>query len=114
MSKAKFADTMIGSEDINKTAEFYKKFLGMTVSDAGDGESYLILKDERTSQTLLIVGDPQIKNAQPGIASENIERTLQELQDLGGKVKSRDTFPSMLVADVEDAEGRHMCIWQTL
>ena len=114
MATAKFADTMIGSKDLAKTAEFYKKFLGMAISNPGDGKSFVILKDVKTSQSLLIVSDPSIQNAQPSIESVDIVETVKELSLLGGKVLSQNTYPSMKVADVEDADGRKMCIWQNV
>lgn len=114
MASAKFADTMIGSKNIGKTAEFYKKFLSMEISNPGDGKSFVILKDPRTNQTLMIVGDPSIQNAQPSIESENLDETVKELTVLGGKVLSQNTYPTMKVADVEDSDGRKMCIWQNL
>ena len=114
MATAKFADTMIGSKDLPKTAEFYKKFLGMEISNPGDGKSFVILKDLKTSQTLMIVCDPSIQNAQPSIESENLDETVRELTLLGGKVLSQNTYPTMKVADVEDSDGRKMCIWQNV
>ena len=114
MASGKFADTMIGSKDIGKTVEFYTRFLGMEISNAGDGKSFMILKDPKTNQSLLIVGDPTIQNALPSIESDNIEDTVKELNLLGGKVLSQNTYPTMKVANVEDFEGRKMCIWQTI
>ena len=114
MASAKFSDTMIGSKDLEKTAEFYKNFLGMEVSNPGDGKSFLILKDPKTNQTLMIVGDPSIQNAQPSIESENLDETAKELNLLGGKALSQNTYPTMKVADVEDSDGRKMCLWQNL
>lgn len=114
MANAKFADTMIGSKDLGKTAAFYKSFLGMEVSNPGDGQSFMILKDPKTNQTLMIVADPSIQNAQPSIESENLDETVNELHLLGGKVLSQNTYPTMKVADVEDSEGRRMCLWQSL
>ena len=114
MASAKFADTMIGSKDLGKTAQFYKSFLGMEVSNPGDGKSFMILKDPKTNQTLMIVGDPSIQNAQPSLESENLDETIKELNLLGGKVLSQNTYPTMKVADVEDSDGRKMSIWQNV
>jgi predicted enzyme related to lactoylglutathione lyase len=114
MATAKFADTMIGSKDLSKTSEFYKKFLGMEVSNPGDGKSFMILKDPKTNQTLCIVADPSIQNAQPSIETDNLEETLAEMTSLGGKVLSQDAYATMKVANVEDADGRKMCVWQDL
>ena len=114
MASAKFADTMIGSKDLGKTAEFYKSFLGMEVSNPGDGKSFMILKDPKTNQPLMIVGDPSIQNAQPSIESDNLDETVKELNLLGGKVLSQNTYPTMKVADVEDSDGRKMSIWQNV
>jgi predicted enzyme related to lactoylglutathione lyase len=114
MNTAKFETTMIGSKDLGKTAEFYKKFLSMEVSNPGDGKSFMILKDLKTSQTLMIVADPAIQNAQPSIESENLEETVKELNLLGGKVLSQNAYPTMKVANVEDVDGRKMCIWQSV
>lgn len=114
MASAKFTDTMIGSRDLVKTAEFYKNFLGMEVSNAGDGKSFVILRDPKTNQTLCIVADPSIQNALPSIESEDIDATVKELSLLGGKVLSQETYAKMKVANVEDSEGRKMCVWQSL
>lgn len=114
MAYAKFADTMIGTKDLTKTSEFYKMFLGMEISNPGDGKSFMILKDPKTSQTLMIVGDPSIQNAQPSIESENLEKTLESLKVLGGEVLSQETYATMKVANVEDVDGRKMCVWQNL
>lgn len=114
MSTAKFADTMIGSKDLNKTADFYKNFLGMEVSNPGDGKSFLILSDPKTQQSLCIVADPTIENALASIESDNIDLTVKELLQLGGKVLSQETYSTMKLAKVEDADGRKMCIWQNL
>lgn len=114
MASAKFADTMIGSKDLGKTSEFYKKFLGMEVSNPGDGKTFMILKDPKTNQTLCITADPTIQNAIPSIETENMELTVGEIGSLGGKVLSQNTFASMKVANVEDSDGRKMCIWQTI
>ena len=114
MASAKFADTMIGSKDLGKTAQFYKSFLGMEVSNPGDGKSFMILKDPKTNQPLMIVGDPSIQNAQPSIESDNLDETVKELNLLGGKVLSQNTYPTMKVADVEDSDGRKMSIWQNV
>jgi predicted enzyme related to lactoylglutathione lyase len=114
LASAKFADTMIGSKDLSKTSEFYKKFLGMEISNPGDGVSFMILKDPKTNQTLCIVADPKIQNALPSIESENMDQTVNELTLLGGKVLSQNTYATMKVANVEDSEGRMMCLWQSL
>jgi predicted enzyme related to lactoylglutathione lyase len=114
MASGKFADTMIGSTDLSKTAEFYKSLLGMEVSNPGDGTSFMILKDPKTNQTLCITSDASIQNALPSIESENIDHTVDELKSLGGKVLSQKTYATMKVANVEDSDGRKMCIWQTL
>ena len=114
MASAKFTDTMIGSKDLPATAEFYKKFLGMEISNPGDGKSFMILKDPKTNQTLCLVGDPTIQNAMPSIESENIEQTLEALSSQGGKVLNQAQYPTMKVANVQDPNGRNMCIWQTL
>jgi predicted enzyme related to lactoylglutathione lyase len=114
MAMAKYADTMIGSQNLQKTAEFYKSFLGMEISNPGDGKSFMILKDPKTNQTLCIVGDPSILNAQPSIESENIDTTIENLKLLGGKVLSQETYATMKVANVEDVDGRKMCVWQNL
>lgn len=60
MSHAKFAETMIGSKNLKATADFYTDFLGMEISNPGDGQSFLTLKDSKTNQLLLIVADPSI------------------------------------------------------
>src|SRR3989344_1675012 len=99
MASAKFSDTMIGSKDLPATAEFYRKFLGMEISNPGDGKSFMILKDTKTSQTLCIVADPSIQNAIPSIESENIDVTISALTSLGGKVLSQETYPTMKVAN---------------
>lgn len=114
MSFAKFSETMIGSKDLSQTASFYTKFLGMEVSNPGDGQSFLILKDTKTNQSLLIVADPTIQNALPSVESEDLEKTLASLSEHGGKVVSQNTFPTMKVANVQDPDGRNMCIWQTI
>lgn len=114
MSLAKFAETMIGSKDLSATAAFYTKFLGMEVFNAGDGKSFITLKDPKTNQNLLIVADPRIQNALPSIESENLEKTLESLSTQGGKIIDQAEYPSMKVANVQDPDGRNMCIWQTV
>lgn len=114
MSLAKFTETMIGSKDLPATAAFYTKFLGMEISNPGDGKSFLILKDPKTNQSLLIVADPSIQNALPSIESENLEKTLESLSNQGGKVVNQAQYPTMKVANVQDPDGRNMCIWQTV
>lgn len=114
MSLAKFAETMIGSKDLSATAAFYTQFLGMEISNPGDGKSFLILKDTKTQQNLLIVADPSIQNALPSIESEDLEKTLEALTIQGGKILNQSVHPSMKLANVQDPDGRNMCIWQTL
>lgn len=114
MATAKYADTMIGSKDLSKTSEFYRNFLGMEVSNPGDGKSFMILKDPKTNQTLCITADPTIQNAIPSIETENMELTVNEISSLGGKVLSQNTYATMKVANVADSDGRKMCVWQTI
>jgi predicted enzyme related to lactoylglutathione lyase len=114
MSQATFNETMIGTDNLEKTAEFYKNFLGMEVSHPGDGQSFLILKDTKTGQNLLIVKDPQIKNALPSVSSSDLTESLEKLVSHGGKVLNQNVYPSMKVANVQDPDGREMCIWQEL
>jgi predicted enzyme related to lactoylglutathione lyase len=114
MSLAKFTETMIGSKDLSVTAAFYTKFLGMEVSNPGDGQSFITLKDPKTNQSLLIVADPRIQNALPSIESENLEKTLEALSSQGGKIVDQAQYPTMKVANVQDPDGRNMCIWQTI
>lgn len=112
MASAKFADTMIGSKDMKKTAEFYKTFLGM-VPDI-ENEFYILLKDPKTSQTLCIVGDPEVDQATPSLESENLDVTLEELKKLGGQVLKQEGYKSMKLARAQDADGRPLMIWQNL
>ena len=114
MALAKFTDTMIGSKDLGKTVQFYKDFLGMQVSNTGDGKSFIILTDPKTNQNLCITADSSIENALPSIESDCIEDTLQNLKILGGKVISEHVYATMKVANVEDLDGRKMCVWQSL
>ena len=114
MALAKFSDTMIGAKDLSATATFYTKFLGMEISHPGDGQSFVTLKDPKTNQSLLIVADPSIQNALPSIESEDLEKTLAALAAHGGKVVTQSAFPTMKVANVQDPDGRNMCIWQTV
>jgi predicted enzyme related to lactoylglutathione lyase len=110
----KYAETMIGSKNLPATAEFYKKFLGMEVSNPGDGQSFMILADPKTNQRLCIVADPRIQNAVPSIETTNFDMTLTEFTAQGGKVVDQNTYPTMKVATVQDPDGRQLCIWQTI
>lgn len=114
MSFVKFSETMIGSKDLSATASFYTKFLGMEVSNPGDGKSFITLRDPKTNQNLLIVADPRIQNALPSLESENLEKSLEALTAQGGKIVDEAQYPSMKVANVQDPDGRNMCIWQTV
>lgn len=114
MASAKFADTMIGSKNLPATAAFYTTFLGMEISNPGDGKSFMILKDPKTGQSLCITADPTLENACPSIESENLELTLTALSAQGGKVIDQAAYATMKVANVQDPDGRKMCIWQTL
>lgn len=114
VATAKFVDTMIGSKDLPTTAEFYAKFLGMEISDPGVSDSFMILKDPKTQQRLLIVADPSIQNAQPSIESEDMEKTLEVLKSHGGRVLNQNTYPKVKVANVQDPDGRNLCIWQAI
>ena len=74
----------------------------------------MILKDPKTAQTLCIVGDPSIQNAQASIESEDMEQTLENLLSEGGKIVNQNQYPTMKTASVQDPDGRAMIIWQTL
>jgi predicted enzyme related to lactoylglutathione lyase len=86
----------------------------MEISNPGDGKSFITLKDPKTNQNLLIVADPRIQNALPSIESTDLEKTLEALTDQGGKIVDQAQYPSMKLANVQDPDGRKMCIWQTI
>lgn len=58
--------------------------------------------------------DPNTQDAVMAIEAEDLEKTIGELSNLGGKILSQQTFAAMKVANVEDSDGRKMCIWQSL
>jgi hypothetical protein len=114
MARAKFADTMIGSPDIKKTAAFYKATLKLKLADKGDG-SFLILKDPETGQRLCIVTTPKAsKNAGIGVETKNLAQTLASLEKRGCKVTARWEYPKMIGANCTDIDGHEMLLWQTL
>ena len=88
--------------------------MGLEVSNPGDGKTFIIWKDSQTNQTLCIVADPSIQNALPSIESENLEITLEALAQQGGKILNQTQYPTMKVTNVQDPDGRNMCIWQNL
>ena len=90
---------------IHARAEFAVKLL------SGD---CLFMKDPKTAQTLCIVGDPSIQNAQASIESEDMEQTLKNLLSEGGKIVNQNQYPTMKTASVQDPDGRAMIIWQTI
>ena len=86
---------------IHARAEFAVKLL------SGD---CLFMKDPKTAQTLCIVGDPSIQNAQASIESEDMEQTLENLLSEGGKIVNQNQYPTMKTASVQDPDGRAMII----
>ena len=112
MRRAKFADTMIGSTDIKKTAHFYKSVLKMRLADKGDG-SFVILHDPLTAQRLCIVSTPKAStNVGIGIETPNLDQTLESLKKSGCKVMGRWEYPKMIGANCKDIDGREMVLWQ--
>ena len=112
MRRARFADTMIGSTDIKKTAQFYKSVLKMKLADKGDG-SFVILHDPQTAQRLCIVSTPKAStNAGIGIETPNLDQTLASLKKNGCKVMGRWEYPKMIGANCKDIDGHEMVLWQ--
>ena len=111
MAGAKFIDTMVSSTDLKKTEKFYKAFLGMKVSEKGEG-SFVILTDPASGQRLCVVAAKKPSgHASLSIETNNVDKTLAKLEKLGGKVSKRWAMPTMSGANVTSVDGHNIIIW---
>ncbi|MFC1522894.1 VOC family protein [Elusimicrobiota bacterium] len=110
MKKRNFSDTMIAAKDYKKLVDFYHKLVGLEIAEATD--DYTMLVDKEKKQNLCISNGVSIKRTAPGIAVEDLEETLKDLENLGGKIEKRWELGPMKGANCMDPEGNWIMIWQ--
>lgn len=93
MSSAKFTDTVIDSDDLQKSARS---------------------KDLRMDQGLRLIANPESRGASPGFETADLDEALSALEKGGGVVMYLWTRPRMKGANVRDREGREIVVWQSV
>jgi predicted enzyme related to lactoylglutathione lyase len=105
----KFKDTMISASDFGGLVSFYENFWGVK---AVRNDDFAMLVDRETKQSLCITNGPSVTATSPGFAVDDIEKAVNDVTQLGGKVIRRWEFSTMKGANCYDPEGNEIMIWQ--
>jgi predicted enzyme related to lactoylglutathione lyase len=112
----------LATTEIKKAKDFYGKLCGWQFTEhTTDGNSYtMIKKGEKEFGGMWQIPNDQAANIPPHwmgyILVENLDKTVEEAQKLGGKV----TMPVTKVGEmgqfavIQDPTGAHIAFWQSL
>lgn len=101
---------MISAADADRMVAFYRDFAGLTVGD--DTDSYVMLSDSDTGQSLCITKGSSVGSTSPGIAVDDIGAALKQIVELGGSIRDKWDYGPMVGANCSDPEGNEVMVWQ--
>jgi predicted enzyme related to lactoylglutathione lyase len=110
MHTRQFQDTMVSARNFDRMVSFYTRFMGLELME--QTADFALLRDGRTGQSLCVTNGPSVETPSPGVAVADLERAIDELEAMGGKVRKRWMLGMLEGANCEDPEGNGLMLWQ--